>query len=101
MTTSPNEAEDNGYSNPARLVVATRESRSSLGAVNADAGPSKPNERETLLRAKKRNDEVRRKGEKWSDKLMEETVDRETFKRAVSRSPSYDVWCGSVICEQY
>jgi hypothetical protein len=27
---------------------------------------------------------VRKKGEKWADKLMEETVDKETFKKAVS-----------------
>jgi hypothetical protein len=72
--------ESEGYSNPVRLSVATRES-------NATAGPSTAplDERERLLRARKSNEVVRRKGEKWADKLMEETVDRETFKRAVSQ----------------
>jgi hypothetical protein len=78
MTTPP---DPEVYSNPVRLSVATRESNS-----NAIAGPStKPlNERERLFEARKANEIVRRKGEKWADKLMEETVDRETFKRAVS-----------------
>lgn len=68
------------YSNPVRLSVATREP-------NAAAGPSIAPiliERERLLKARKSNEVVRRKGEKWADKLMEETVDRDTFKRAVS-----------------
>lgn len=73
---------DSRYTNPVRLAVATREVTSQ--PVNASAGPSNYTETETLLRAKKRNDEIRRKGDKWADKLMEETVDRETFKRAVS-----------------
>lgn len=68
-----------GYSNPARLNVAT-----ATAGAEGGAGPSNLGERERLLRAKKRNDEIRRKGEKWADKLMEETVDREVFKRAVS-----------------
>ena len=76
MTTTESEA----YSNPVRLSVATREN-------NAAAGPSSAplDERERLLRARRSNELVRRKGEKWADKLMEETVDRDTFKRAVSR----------------
>lgn len=82
--TTPNDPE--AYSNPVRLNVATRESSS-----NAIAGPStstppstKPlNERERLFEARKANEIVRRKGEKWADKLMEETVDRDTFKKAV------------------
>ena len=83
MATTTPEAE--AYSNPVRLSVATRES-------NATAGPSTPapasSERERLLKARKSNEVVRRKGEKWADKLMEETVDRDTFKRAVSLSDS-------------
>ena len=83
--TTPNDPE--AYSNPVRLNVATRESSS-----NAIAGPStftpsstQPlNERERLFEARKANEIVRRKGEKWADKLMEETVDRDTFKKAVS-----------------
>lgn len=77
-----------GYSNPVRLAVQTREpglSASSSTAENA-GGPSNYGEKERLLRAKKRNEEVRRKGELWADKLMEETVDIGTFKRAVSGS---------------
>jgi hypothetical protein len=81
MATTTTEGE--AYSNPVRLSVATRES-------NATAGPSTPapvlSERERLLKARKSNEVVRRKGEKWADKLMEETVDRDTFKRAVSLS---------------
>jgi hypothetical protein len=79
MATTTTEAE--AYSNPVRLSVATRES-------NATAGPSTSTltERERLLKARKSNEVVRRKGEKWADKLMEETVDRDTFKRAVSLS---------------
>jgi len=75
MTTTESEA----YSNPVRLSVATREN-------NAAAGPSSAplDERERLLRARRSNELVRRKGEKWADKMMEETVDRDTFKRAVS-----------------
>lgn len=78
MTATESEA----YSNPVRLSVATRET-------NAAAGPSTQpilNEREKLLRARKSNEVVRRKGEKWADKMMEETVDRDTFRRAVSRA---------------
>jgi len=83
--TTPNDPE--AYSNPVRLNVATRESSS-----NAIAGPStstppstKPlTERERLFEARKANGIVRRKGEKWADELMEETVDRDTFKKAVS-----------------
>jgi hypothetical protein len=79
MATTTTEAE--AYSNPVRLSVATRES-------DAAAGPSTStlSERERLLKARKSNEVVRRKGEKWADKLMEETVDRDTFKRAVSLS---------------
>jgi hypothetical protein len=81
MATTTTEAE--AYSNPVRLSVATRET-------NADAGPSTPaaalSERDRLLKARKSNEIIRRKGEKWADKLMEETVDRDTFKRAVSLS---------------
>jgi hypothetical protein len=79
MTTPP---DPEVYSNPVRLSVATRESNSKSNAV---AGPStKPlNERERLFEARKANEIVRRKGEKWADKLMEETVDRDPFKRAV------------------
>lgn len=81
MSAITTEAE--AYSNPVRLSVATRES-------NAAAGPSTAapvlSERERLLKARKSNEVIRRKGEKWADKLMEETVDRDTFKRAVSLS---------------
>lgn len=66
-----------GYSNPVRLSVKTSDA-------TATAGPSNYGEKERLLRAKKRNEEVRRKGDQWADKLMEETVDQGTFKRAVS-----------------
>lgn len=65
------------YSNPVRLSVQTSD------AVAA-AGPSNYGEKERLLRAKKRTEEIRRKGDQWADKLMEETVDQGTFKRAVS-----------------
>jgi hypothetical protein len=70
-------SEPEAYSNPVRLSVATRES-------NAAAGPSTLSERERLLKARISNEVIRRKGEKWADELMEETVDRDTFKRAVS-----------------
>jgi len=79
--TTPSEPE--AYSNPVRLSVATREP-------NATAGPSTLSERERLLKARISNEVVRRKGEKWADKLMEETVDRDTFKRAVSLSVNLD-----------
>ena len=79
--TTPSESE--AYSNPVRLSVATREP-------NATAGPSTLSERERLLKARISNEVVRRKGETWSDKLMEETVDRDTFKRAVSLSVDLD-----------
>jgi hypothetical protein len=88
MATTTTEAE--AYSNPVRLSVTTRES-------NADAGPSTStlSERERLLKARKSNEVVRRKGEKWADNLMEETVDRDTFKRAVSLStPPRGEGCG-------
>lgn len=111
--TTPNDPE--AYSNPVRLNVATRETSS-----NAIAGPStftspstKPlNERERLFEARKANEIVRRKGEKWADKLMEETVDRETFKKAVSitshassthqsrRGIKTSMWLSSVV-DQY
>lgn len=59
---------------------------------NAEAGPSQTQpERERLLNARKANELIRRKGEKWADKLMEETVDKETFKRAVSDPRSRQV----------
>lgn len=76
-----------GYSNPARLTVKARETRPS----DSDPGPSNYGEKERLLRAKKRNEEVRRKGDQWADKLMEETVDRGTFRRAV-RTPCSCKW---------
>jgi len=93
---SATEAE--AYSNPVRLSVATRES-------NASAGPSTAapvlSERERLLKARKSNEVIRRKGEKWADKLMEETVDRDTFKRAVSLFHSFRgdkwAWGGGVV----
>jgi hypothetical protein len=81
MTTPP---DPEVYSNPVRLSVATRESNSSSNAVAGPSTNTKPlNERERLFEARKANEIVRRKGEKWADKLMEETVDRDTFKRAV------------------
>jgi hypothetical protein len=84
MTTEDIEA----YSNPVRLSVATRESGSAAGpsTLTSKASQQLPlSERERLLKARKSNEIVRRKGEKWADKLMEETVDRETFKKAVSQ----------------
>lgn len=72
-----------GYSNPVRLSVKTTEVGTGAGAL-AGAGPSNYGEKERLLRAKQRNEEIRRKGDQWADKLMEETVDQRTFKRAVS-----------------
>jgi len=86
-------SEIESYTNPVRLSVATRETRyDNDHEVNAEAGPSTSNpsrpkpldERERLLKARKANEVVRKKGEKWADKLMEETVDKETFKKAVS-----------------
>lgn len=87
------------YINPVRLSVKTRETPShndgpDVDIDNAEAGPStstlshigtRPlSEQERLLKARKANEQVRKKGEKWADKLMEETVDRATFKKAVS-----------------
>jgi hypothetical protein len=90
-TRTEDASEIESYTNPVRLSVATRETRHD-NEVNAEAGPSTSNpsqprpldERERLLKARKANEVVRKKGEKWADKLMEETVDKATFKKAVS-----------------
>jgi hypothetical protein len=85
----PTETEEEAYSNPVRLSVATRDSNSVAGPSTTTPTPIL-NERERLLKARKSNEIVRRKGEKWADKLMEETVDRDTFKRAVSLFAGHD-----------
>lgn len=71
------------YSNPVRLSVATRDPK----LAGQEAGPSNYSEKERLLRGRNRNEEIRRKGDKWADKMMEETLDRETFKRGVRWAP--------------
>lgn len=57
---------------------------SSSGASGAGA-----QDKEEYFRALKRKAELARRVDKWMDKLMEETVDRGQFQRAVSLGFSY------------
>ncbi|WVR04916.1 hypothetical protein IAU60_001928 [Kwoniella sp. DSM 27419] len=59
--------------NPARLAVAQRSSGSSSPPPGSDV--------DTLRRAELRRAQLARRVERWTDRLMEEPVDRATFKR--------------------
>ncbi|WVQ83301.1 hypothetical protein IAT38_005440 [Cryptococcus sp. DSM 104549] len=67
--------------NPMRLGVVQQDTPGV-----SDSGPSTSSsaETDTLRRAAVKKATLQRKVEKWMDRLMEETVDRATFKRTVS-----------------
>ncbi|KGB75133.1 hypothetical protein CNBG_0971 [Cryptococcus deuterogattii R265] len=93
--------------NPVRLSVAARDhhqpsagpSTASSVRVQADSIPSGDasiapaggEDAEALKRAAIRKAQLQRRVERWMDKLMEETVDRATFKKSVSHftPPNY------------
>lgn len=92
--------------NPVRLSVAARDhhqpsagpSTASSVRVQADSIPSGDasiapaggEDAEALKRAAIRKAQLQRRVERWMDKLMEETVDRATFKKSVSAWPILD-----------
>lgn len=89
--------------NPVRLSVAardhyqpsagpstassTRVQADSIPSVDASIAPAGGEEAEALKRAAIRKAQLQRRVERWMDKLMEETVDRATFKKSVSAWP--------------
>lgn len=59
---------------PHRLTVASHDSPSSSSSANDTS---------SLRASYTRKAELQRTAEKWSDRMMESTLDRATFKRAV------------------
>ena len=92
--------------NPVRLSVAARDhpqpsagpSTASSARVHTTSVPSGNNniapaggeDAEALKRAAVRKAQLQRRVERWMDELMEETVDRATFKKTVSVLPIYN-----------
>ncbi|WWC69779.1 uncharacterized protein I206_103722 [Kwoniella pini CBS 10737] len=80
--------------NPVRLAVAQRHSvidaSANASGRAAPAGENKiivqkePTDNDTLLRASVRKAQLQRRVDRWIDKLMEETVDRPTFKKVTA-----------------
>lgn len=68
--------------------------RSTSTSTSTNANTS---EESKLIRAEKRRKEVLRKGEKWADRMMEETVEGlGDFKRGVSQFSLYLLVCWSL-----
>ncbi|KIR56965.1 hypothetical protein I315_00124 [Cryptococcus gattii Ru294] len=63
---------------------STRVQANSTPSVDASIAPAGGEDAEALKRAAIRKAQLQRRVERWMDKLMEETVDRATFKKSVS-----------------
>ncbi|OCF44770.1 hypothetical protein I317_01460 [Kwoniella heveanensis CBS 569] len=78
--------------NPVRLAVAHRGPSSQINAAPSkqaasggdDVDDDREQEVDALRRAEVKRVQMIRRVERWMDRLMEETVDRETFKRVMS-----------------
>ncbi|KAK8870072.1 hypothetical protein IAR55_000642 [Kwoniella newhampshirensis] len=70
--------------NPVRLSVAQRDTSYEAGPSTDTLTPSHDAESDAYKRAAVRKITLKRKVDRWMDKLMEETVDRATFKKAAS-----------------
>lgn len=66
---------------------STRVQANSTPSVDASIAPAGGEDAEALKRAAIRKAQLQRRVERWMDKLMEETVDRATFKKSVSAWP--------------
>lgn len=89
-TTTPRPTPNRTLRQPFTLDVADRESKSQNAfASGSHSGTSVniPSDQETLRKTLNRKVELQRKTERWMDVLMEDTVDRATFKKAVRCIP--------------
>lgn len=89
--------------NPVRLSVAARDHPqpsagpssarvdvTSIPSGDVSISPPGGEDAEALKRAAIRKAQLQRRVERWMDKLMEETVDRATFKKTVSAWPIHN-----------